>query len=89
MGLIAFIAALLRRHLPRTYVRVDDLRTGGWFICDLKEAGIEVEQAIADAERDGEGWRWADDRLEAGRMVFTFVRVSPRRAALLNQFEAY
>lgn len=89
MGLIAAIAGLLRQHLPRTYVRVDDLEHGGWFICDLQEATEEVEAAIAVAARDGKGWRWQDDRLEVGRMVFTFVRLSPRRAALLNQFDTY
>lgn len=89
MGLIAFIAALLRRHLPRTYVRVDDMDCGGWFLCELDTARVEMEQAIADAEADGLGWRWHSDRLEAGRKVFSFVRVTPRRFALLNQFEAY
>ena len=81
MALIIFVRAWLLSYLPRTYVRVDDLDTGGWFLCTPPEAAAHMDAATEEAGEAARRPRWHAGGLAVGRQCFTVVRMSPRRYA--------
>lgn len=81
MALIIFVRAWLLSYLPRTYVRVDDLDTGGWFLCTPPEAAAHLDAATEEAGEAARHPRWLADGLAVGRLRFSFVMMSRRRYA--------